>query len=80
MEPWCTEVVIAAVQLHSKKPELCPVDTGHKCNVHKTFRRRPGHLLNVLLTFNLRPVSTGWFCEDLNTTRGESEICDGENL
>ena len=28
-------------------------------NVHKTFRRRHGRLLNVLRTFNLRPVSTG---------------------
>ena len=28
-------------------------------NVHKTFRRRPGRLLNVLCTFNLRPVSIG---------------------
>ena len=37
-----------------------PVDTGCKLNVHKTFRRRPGHLLNVLCTFNLRPVSTGF--------------------
>ena len=36
-----------------------PVDTGRKLNVHKTFRRRPGRLLNVLCTFNLRPVSTG---------------------
>ena len=27
--------------------------------MHKTFRRRPGRLLNVLRTFNLRPVSTG---------------------
>ena len=33
-----------------------PVDTGRKLNVYKTFRRR---LLNVLCTFNLRPVSTG---------------------
>ena len=31
-----------------------PVDIGCKLNVHKTFRRR---LLNVLCTFNLRPVS-----------------------
>ena len=30
-----------------------------KLNVHKTFRRRPGRLLNVVCTFNLRPVSTG---------------------
>ena len=39
-----------------------PVDTGRKLNVHKTFRRRPGCLLNVLCTFNLRPVSTGMNC------------------
>ena len=36
-----------------------PVDTGRKLNVHKTFRRRPGRLVNVLCTFNLRPVSAG---------------------
>ena len=36
-----------------------PVDTGRKLNVNKAFRRRPGRLLNVLCTFNLRPVSTG---------------------
>ena len=36
-----------------------PVDTRRKLNVHKTFRRPPGGLLNVLCTFNLRPVSTG---------------------
>ena len=35
------------------------VDTGRKLNVHKTFRRRPGRLLNVLCTFNLRHMSTG---------------------
>ena len=36
-----------------------PVDTGRILNVHKTFIRRPGRLLKVLCTFNLRPVSTG---------------------
>ena len=36
-----------------------PVATGRKLNVHKTFRRRPGRLLNILSTFNLRHVSTG---------------------
>ena len=35
------------------------VDTGRKLNVHKMFRRRSGRLLNVLCSFNLRPVSTG---------------------
>ena len=34
-----------------------PADTGRKLNVHKTFRRRPGCLLNILCTFNLCPVS-----------------------
>ena len=37
-----------------------PVNSGRKLNVHKTFRRRPECLLNVLCTFNLRPVSTGY--------------------
>ena len=38
---------------------LHPVDTGRKLNVHKTFRRRPGSLPNVLCMFNLRPVFAG---------------------
>ena len=38
-----------------------PIDTGRDLNVHKTFNRRLGHLLNVLCTFSLRPVSTGLF-------------------
>ena len=42
-----------------------PVDTGCKLNVHKTFRKRPG-LLNVLCTFNLRPVSAGDIFTDRN--------------
>ena len=33
-----------------------PLDKEHKLNVHKTFRKRPGRLLNVLRTFTLRPV------------------------
>ena len=37
-----------------------PVDTARKLNVHKTFRRRPGRLLNVLCTFNLRLCLLGW--------------------
>ena len=36
-----------------------PVETGRKLKVQKTFRRRPGRFLNVLYTFNLRPVSAG---------------------
>ena len=37
-----------------------PVDTGRKLNVQKAFRRRPGRFLNVICTFNVRPVSTGF--------------------
>ena len=36
-----------------------PIDPGRKPNVHITFRRRQGRLLNVLCTFNLRPLPTG---------------------
>ena len=42
-----------------KVNKVNPVDTEHKLNVHKTFRRRPGRFLNVSCTFNLGPVSTG---------------------
>ena len=31
---------------------------GSELNVYKTFKRRPGGLLNILCTLNLRPVST----------------------
>ena len=36
-----------------------PLDTRRKLNVHMTFRRRPGHLLNILLAFNSRSVPRG---------------------
>ena len=40
-----------------KNMNVCiPLDLGDKLNVHKMFRRRPEHLLNTLLTLNLRPV------------------------
>ena len=35
-------------------------DTGRKLNVHKTFGRRSGRLLNILCMFNLRLLSRGW--------------------
>ena len=38
-----------------------PLDTRLKLNVLKTFRRRPGHLLNVLRTFNLHPIQNEMF-------------------
>ena len=46
-----------------------PIATGRKLNVRNTFRRPPRRLLNVLCTFNLRPVSTGYkYCGILKTT------------
>ena len=39
--------------------QIIPLGIGSKLNIHKTFRRRPGRLLNVVCTFNLRPVSRG---------------------
>ena len=33
------------------------MDTGCKMNVHKTFRRNPRRLLNILCMFSLRPAS-----------------------
>ena len=45
-------------RIESHTLQYMPVDTGRKLNVHKTFRRHPGRLLNALCTFNLRPVST----------------------
>ena len=46
-------------QVKITKHASTPVDTGRKLSVHKTFRRHQGRLLNVLCTFNLRPVATG---------------------
>ena len=39
-----------------------PVDKGRKLNVHKTFRRRLGSVLNVLCTLNLRPRERSVSC------------------
>ena len=56
---------LTRAEYRPKKPpyldtfQAVPVDIGRKLNVNKRFRRRPGRLLNVLCTFNLRPMSTG---------------------
>ena len=41
-----------------------PLGLRLKLNVHKTFRRRPERLLNVLCTFNLRLISRRNFFEN----------------
>ena len=35
------------------------LDTERKLNAHKTFRKRPGRLLNILCPFSLHTVSIG---------------------
>ena len=45
------------ISQNSVQPSEDPVDTGRNLNVHKTFRRLPGRLLNVFCSFNLRPVT-----------------------
>ena len=47
----------------NKKSDLETIllDARRKLNIHETFRRRLGRLLNVLCTFNLRPVPRGIF-------------------
>ena len=56
------------------------VDTRRKLNVHKTFRRRPGRRLNVLCTFNLRPVSTGIVTNNIcqNVKKWKSSVDKGK--
>ena len=43
------------------------LDTRRKLNAHKTIRRRPGCLLNVLCTFNLYPAPARLFSWHLLT-------------
>ena len=43
-----------------------PLDTKRTLNVHKTFRRSPGRLLNFLSIFGLPPVPMGYFLKVLN--------------
>ena len=60
------KLIVSELVTYFKVPdqELGPsrtyrLDTGHELNVHKTFRRRPRRLLNILCAFNLRSVSKG---------------------
>ena len=44
---------------------FCLADTGRKLSIYKAYRIRPGRLLNILCTFNLRSVSTECICGQL---------------
>ena len=54
LDVWCA----SNLRVFMKLLGAFPKDTGRKLNVHKTFRRRRGRLLDVLCTFHLRSVST----------------------
>ena len=42
------------------------MDTGRKWKIRKMFRRRPGHFLNILCTFNVRSVSRGLWSYEID--------------
>ena len=48
--------------IHINLKIYIPRRRRRKLNVRNTFRRRPGRFVNVLCTFNLLPVSTGYLC------------------
>ena len=47
---------VSSMKLFFQQTATFLLDTGRKLNVHKTFRRRPWCLLNVLCKFNLHFV------------------------
>ena len=52
-----TSFNINVITLKKSWPQIHPVDTERKLNVHRTFRRRPGRILYALYMLNLRSVS-----------------------
>ena len=54
---------------HRCAPQLKSLDKERKLNVQKTFRRLQERLLNILCTFNLRPVSRGKCLRSLRKPR-----------
>ena len=52
-------LAVTAVALERSNLLVFPWDAGRKLNIRKAFKRSPGRLLNVLRTFNLRPVPGG---------------------
>ena len=54
-------MLLASLEGNKMERRDISVDKGLKLNLHMTFGRRPGRLLNVLCALNLCPVSTGIF-------------------
>ena len=51
--------------------KINPLDTGYILNVDKTCRRRLGRFLNILYTFDLRPVSMEFALVKINDQKFE---------
>ena len=67
LDIWISESVFLYFQ-----KSACPWPQDVNCNVHKTFRRHPGCLLNILCAFNLSPLSSG--VEGMGEGRWEEEV------
>ena len=68
---YITEVIFIIYKTHKLNNH---VETERKLNVHKTFRRRLGCLLNVLCLFNLRHVSTGYPTNTVRRIRNQHSL------
>ena len=64
---------VKKILMISPKPNF-PVDTGRKLNVHETFRKSPGRLLNVLCTSNYIMCPLGYFSVAIFYLRFSEEL------
>ena len=56
-----TSVYEYSMQKETSKPRRkLSLDTGRKLNVHETWRKHPGFLLNLLCMSNTGPASRGY--------------------
>ena len=60
MQPF-SQLYLSPTNLASLLEIKNSLDIGRKLNASKTHRRRPERLVNVLCTYNLRPVSRRYF-------------------
>ena len=62
-----TQLLLPAIALGRQvEVDKIALDTGHKFNLHQTFRKRPVRVLNVLCEFDLPPGSSGVFAVQIN--------------
>ena len=59
LESICFSGSLTKCKIHKLYNLIYPLGIGRKLNAHKTFRRRPGRLPNILCTFKWHHVSMG---------------------